>query len=314
MQVITRRASRVKFLRRRECVGIEHGRHQRDDHGGVSWNRCSMIRPCSEHSVFVSPAYQRRRLRLEPKCFVDVAADIIKRAAMGCRDGGVEQLWLVQQVIEHLCDTVGARVNGAHDEPYLRANSPMTAVPDTYLCRYFVLNDVYPQSLPGNDLFGTWSDLVSIVSDKERIAALPKVDHLKSRYLVFSCHFHGDLDAYLHGMWGAIEADIRQVWQHCYAFAQVDSAASFAVYMKKCQLNAALFFVGSNDDPLDEQLKALYVKQELSRFAMRTQGLSAVDVQREYLAFIKRVEPRNLAGPAWRPGQYKLTTEAEATT
>ena len=188
----------------------------------------------------------------------------------------------------------------------LRPNSPMNAVPQTYLCRYFVLDDVYTQSLPGNDLFGTWSDLVSIVSDKERTAALPKVDHLKSQYLVFSCNFHGDLDAYLRGMWTAIEAEIRQIWQYCYAFARVDNADSFIAYMKKCQLDAALFFVGSNDDPLEEQLKALYVKQELSKFVMRTQGLPAVDLQREYVAFMRRIEPRNLAGPAWTPGQYTL--------
>lgn len=193
-----------------------------------------------------------------------------------------------------------------------RVNSPMTAVPQTYLCRYFVLNDVYIQSLPGNDLFGTMSDLVSIVSDKARITALPKVDHLKSKYLVFSCNFHGDLDTYLRGMWNAIEATIREVWQYCYAFAQVNSADTFIAYMRKCQLDMSLFFVGANDDPLDEQLKALYLKQELSKFAMRTQGLPAAALQQEYLAFIKRVAPRDLAGPAWRPGQYTLNTDAEA--
>jgi hypothetical protein len=196
----------------------------------------------------------------------------------------------------------------------LRENSPMTAVPQTYLCRYFVLDDVYTQSLPGTELFGTFTDLASIVSDKVRINALPKIDHLKSKYLVFSCNFHGDLDSYLRGMWHAMQADIRLAWQYCYAFAQVNSADSFIAYMKKCQVNAALFFVGANDDPLEEQLKALYLKQELSKFVMRTQGMSAAMLQQQYRAFIKRVEPANLAGPAWLPGQYRLNEEQGAVS
>jgi hypothetical protein len=194
----------------------------------------------------------------------------------------------------------------------LRPNSPMTAVPQTYLCRYFVLDDVYTQSLPGTDLFGTLTDLASIAADKVRKNALPKVDHLKSKYLVFSSNFHGDLDTYLRGMWDAIETDIRLVWEYCYAFEKVNSADSFVAYIKKCQLDAALFFVGSNDDPLEEQLKALYLKQELSKFAMRTQGMPAAQLQQEYRAFIRTVEPANLAGPSWKPGQYRLDQQERA--
>ncbi|HEX8601597.1 MAG TPA: hypothetical protein VF774_03055 [Pseudoduganella sp.] len=193
----------------------------------------------------------------------------------------------------------------------MRDNSPMTSVPQTYLCRYFVLDDVYTESLPGNDMFGTLSDLLSIVSDKIRTRALPKVDHLKSKYLVFSCNFHGDLDSYLRGMWHAMEAEIREIWGYCYAFAQVNTADDFIGYMKKCQINASLFFVGSDDNPLDEQLKALYIKQELSRFAMRTQGFDAAELKKEYLSFIKNIEPENLSAPSWKPGQYRITTETK---
>ncbi len=207
------------------------------------------------------------------------------------------------------CDLVRSRLL----EWGLRENSPMIAVPQTYLCRYFVLDDVYTQSLPGTGLFDTVADFASIVSDRARKAALPKVDHLKSKYLIFSCNFHGELDAYLRGMWQAIEVDIRQAWEYCYGFAQVNDADSFVAYMKKCQLGASLFFVGSNDDPLDEQLKALYLKQELSKFAMRTQGMPAPVLQQEYRKFIERVQPTNLAGPAWKPGQYRLDKEEAAS-
>ncbi|MDF3035421.1 MAG: hypothetical protein K0S28_695 [Paucimonas sp.] len=187
-----------------------------------------------------------------------------------------------------------------------RDNSPMAKVPQTYLCRYFILDDVYTESLPGTDFFGTLTDVLSIFSDTVRRKALPREEHLKSRYLVFSSNFHGDLDIYLRGMWNAISEDIRSVWGFCYGFDKVNDADSFIAYMKKCQLSASLFFVGATDDPLEEQLKSLYIKQEFTRFALEHQGMPADKLQQAYKEFIRRVEPRNLLFPSWAPGQYRV--------
>jgi hypothetical protein len=189
-------------------------------------------------------------------------------------------------------------------------NSPMAAVPQTYLCRYFVLDDVYTESLPGGSALDTISDFLPLVPDSIRRNALPKEDHLKSRYLVFSSNFYcgpsGDPDPYLRGMWNAMHAEIKAVWGYCYGFEQVDNADKFIAYMKKCQFEAALFFVGSNDEPLEEQLKALYLKQELAKFAVENQGLEAGKLRLNFQKFIERVQPTNLAGPSWTPGQYRL--------
>jgi hypothetical protein len=181
--------------------------------------------------------------------------------------------------------------------------SPMAKVPQTYLCRYFVLDDVYHESLPGADFGETIADTLAIFSDRFRRAALPREDHLKSKYLVFCCNLHGDLDTYLRGMWAAIEQDIRHLWEFCYGFDKVVDADSFIAYIRKCQLRASLFFVGSNDDPLEQQLKALYLKQEFSRFAVEHQGMPAAQLQEAYKAFIRRVEPGNLSAPSWPPGK-----------
>ncbi len=186
-----------------------------------------------------------------------------------------------------------------------RENSPMTKVPQTYLCRYFVLDDVYTQSLPGTDFFSTTFDFLSIFSDRIRRRALPHEEHLKSKYLVFSSNLHGDIDAYLRGMWNAITEDIREIWEFCYGFEQVKDADSFIVYMKKCQLRASLFFSGSTDEKLEEQLKSLYLKQEFGRFVMEHQGMPADQLQQSYKEFIKRVQPLNLDQPSWQPGQYR---------
>lgn len=189
-------------------------------------------------------------------------------------------------------------------------NSPMTKVPQTYLCRYFVLDDVYTESLPGASALDTFSDFLPVVPSLLRRGALPKQDRLKSKYLVFSCNFHGgpngDVDGYLRGMWDAISADIQDVWRYCYGFGQVRDASSFVAYMKKCQLTAALFFVGANDEPLPEQLKALYLKQEFAKFAVENQGLAPAVLRANYNAFIQRVVPRDLTGPTWEPGKYRV--------
>jgi hypothetical protein len=193
----------------------------------------------------------------------------------------------------------------------LLPNSPMAKVPQTYLCRYFVLDNVYNGVLPSGSALDTVTDFLPVVPNNMRIGALPAQDQLKSKYMVFSSNFHGDLDAYLKGMWNAISDEIKDVCGFCYGFDQVSNADQFAAYVKKCQLTASLFFVGSNDDPLEEQLKALYLKQEFSKFAVENQGLPTAVLQKNYQEFIARVAPKNLAGPAWTPGQYSLAKKQD---
>ncbi len=164
----------------------------------------------------------------------------------------------------------------------LDEQSPFAKVPQTYLARLFVLDQVFFEGSP------------------------TRLDYLQSSYLVLASYFHGDRDTYLRGMWDAIRPDIQQVFGHCVAFDGVLDAASFAAYIGKCQITTSLFFMGSTDDPLEEQLKSLYLKQELARFAAEHQGVEPAALQNAFSAFIARVQPENLAAPSWRPGQTSL--------
>ncbi len=203
-------------------------------------------------------------------------------------------------------DTVRDRLQSWNSEP----NSPMALVPQTYLCRYFVLDDVYTESLPGASAIDTLIDLLPFVPDSLRRCYWPKEDHLNSSYLVFSCNFHcgpnADLDGYLRNMWNTISDKIKEVWGFCHGFDGVDNADKFIDYMKKCQFEATLFFVGSNDDPLEEQLKALYLKQEFSKFAVSNQGLDTATLRANFKGFIQRVAPANLTAPTWTAGGYRI--------
>jgi hypothetical protein len=161
----------------------------------------------------------------------------------------------------------------------LDENSPMAKVPNTYLCRFFVLDDVLYESSPAN------------------------LEHLKSKYLVFVAEIHGDLDAYLRGMWSNAQAMVERVFEYCIGFkGQVRDTASFVQYIKRCQVETTFYFNGSTDEPLAEQLKSLYLKQELAKFAYANQGKSAAELQKAFAAFAKTVAPTDLNGPTWAPG------------
>lgn len=167
--------------------------------------------------------------------------------------------------------------------------SPMAAVPNTYLCRFFVLNDVIYEGHPA------------------------KLDHLKSKYLAFVAEIHApdesDVDAYLRSMWATAGGGkfVPKAWQYCIGFEAVKSAEHFAQYIRRCQVDTTLYFNGSTDEPLAEQLKALYLKQEFTQFVYDTQGLAPAALQDAFQSFVGRVRPFAPL-PTWRPGASSLAT------
>lgn len=192
-----------------------------------------------------------------------------------------------------LCPIINGLENGqAHDKSIRRLlqtldtdeGSPFAKVPNTYLARLFILNDVFFEQ--GNDVAR---------------------DHLKSKYLVFTSNFHGKLEDYLTGMWTNQQSTIRNIWRHCVGFDQVNDAESFIAYIKKCQLTTTLFFNGSTDKSLKEQLKALYVKQAFTEFALTQQNRSATELRSAFNKFMQNIQIDNLNEPSYRPGQCDIS-------
>jgi hypothetical protein len=161
-------------------------------------------------------------------------------------------------------------------------DSPMARVPNTYLSRCYILNDVYYEGKPA------------------------VLEHLKSNYLVFTVNLHGDLDTWLQGMWIAIESETRALLQHCFGYETIHDSASFIAYIKKCQVETTFFFNGSTDEPVAVQLKNLYLKQEFSKFVYENQGRSAAEIQASFAEFVKRTQPDNVNSPTWKPGAYEM--------
>ncbi len=163
----------------------------------------------------------------------------------------------------------------------LDRQSPMALVPNTYLARLFLLNDVFYEGAPATE------------------------EHLKSKYLVFSSNFFGELDTYLAGMWDALDDLLKDFLQHCVAFDEVESSADFVKYIKRCQIDNSLFFNGSNDKPLPEQLKALYVKQAFVHFSFLSQHFrydgqeGAGKLQVAFKRFVKLIQIDDTREPSW---------------
>ena len=124
-------------------------------------------------------------------------------------------------------------------------------------------------------------------------------------FVIFSSNFYGEPETYLTGMWNALADLLKEFLQHCVAFDGVDSAADFVAYMKRCQVDNSLFFNGSNDKPLAEQLKALYVKQAFIEFAFLSQKFrhegadGAARLQAAFRRFVKHLQIDDTSGPTW---------------
>ena len=195
-----------------------------------------------------------------------------------------EQYWRTHPRGAGLHDSPATLLKDFLNDQPLDSASPMAKVPNTYLCRFFVLDDVVYEGKPA------------------------LAEHLESKYLVFVCELHGELKRYLTGMWTHAEQFVQQAFQYCIGFDGVRDAAGFVQYIERCQVETTFYFNGSNDKPLAEQLKALYLKQELAKFAAEHQGKPAAELQQAFQQFVARVKPRELEGPSWRPGANSLKT------
>lgn len=164
-------------------------------------------------------------------------------------------------------------------------SSPFARIENTYFARLFVLNDIFFEQ--GNDVIR---------------------EHLQSKYIVFTSTFHGNLDTWLNEFWNHSEANILSIWQHAVGFERVQSASDFVKYIKKCQIKTTLFFNGSDDHSLAQQLKALYIKQMFSEFVLKHQECSAHELRKAYDHFIEQTKLFNFGGEeTWIPGQTELS-------
>ena len=204
-------------------------------------------------------------------------------------------LWDLQMPVDHITEQKGG-------DPVVTVREPdffFKNVPNTYLARFYVLEDVFYEDYPC------------------------ELEHLKSKYLVFTSNFYGDLEPYLKGMFDHAEKEIKLIWQDCYGFDKDKiTASSFVEYIKKCQVETTFFFNGSVDTksppgvPPDkahsrqDQLKSLYLKQEFSKFVFNNAHKKPEELLDAFKEFVKETKPKENF-PRWKAGGTDLKTIVE---
>ncbi len=89
--------------------------------------------------------------------------------------------------------------------------------------------------------------LITALRKINPVVPLP-VDRLSAPYLFFSADFNciygddRDLDSYLATLWATMQPEIHRIFQYCYGFEEVDSAAAFALFIKRGQIETTMPF------------------------------------------------------------------------
>jgi hypothetical protein len=112
-------------------------------------------------------------------------------------------------------------------------------------------------------------------------------EYLTTQYLIFESNFDGDLDSYLVSMVRETPEFVNSVWRHCEGFPGVVDLASFASYMKKCQVDTSFYYADVNDKTVQQTLQALRNQGSLRAFILRNQGKPADEIQKAFAEFAK---------------------------
>jgi hypothetical protein len=142
-----------------------------------------------------------------------------------------------------------------------RSESPFAGVPTTHLARMVVIDDSPFEGIPA------------------------RVDHLRSKYLLFTSNFDGrtastngkDDDAvlatYLESLRTGMSETIARLYRHCVDFPGVSDPVAFRDYFKRCQIKTSFFFGAYEDATVNDVLRALDLQRRFGAFVAEHQSL-----------------------------------------
>lgn len=138
--------------------------------------------------------------------------------------------------------------------------SPLAGVPGTHFARWVVIDDV-------------------IYEGPDQGAR----DHLRHARLLFTSNFDGDLDPYLEAMRTGLGDSADTIWGHCIGYPGRGDRDAFDRYMRHHQIDSSLFFAAYGDRTVQDVKRSLAVRTKLVEFALRAQGLGAVELKAAFL-------------------------------
>jgi hypothetical protein len=133
--------------------------------------------------------------------------------------------------------------------------SPLTSVPGTHFARWVVIGDVV----------------------YEGVGQRP--DHLRVGRLLFTSNFDGPLEPYLEKLRTGLGEVADAIWAHCGGYPGAADARAFATYMRSHQLESSLFFAAYGERTVEDVKRSLAARRQVIDFAVRAQGMTAVELQ-----------------------------------
>ncbi len=135
-----------------------------------------------------------------------------------------------------------------------------------------------PLARTGKAHFGRW-----VIINRLLYSGPPqKRDTLHSPYLLFTSHFDGSLDAYLDDLCAHLPAELDAIYRHCVGYPGARDAAALKDWLRRDQLDAALYFAAYGQASLNQVLTALEFRDRLRAFALGAQGLDPAALQAAY--------------------------------
>jgi hypothetical protein len=134
-----------------------------------------------------------------------------------------------------------------------------------------------------------------VVDDLTYLGKPAKLDHLKSRYLMFTSNFYGKLETYLQSLVREIPDVVEALWSHCAGYTGL---ADFSAYIGKCQIETTFYFADVNDRTVSQILKALQLQGGLAAFIEESQGKPPEELKASFEEFFSQLK----ASPPPRPG------------
>lgn len=165
------------------------------------------------------------------------------------------------------------------------AESPFANVPTTHLARWTILDEAPFESVPA------------------------KVDHFRSKYLMFTSNFDGGSDpddvalaTYVESLRTNIPSTLMLLYRHCVGFPGVNDARALLAYFRRCQFETTFLFGAYPDANVEQVLRALAMQRRVADFIADQQD-ARPSAEALHTAFLQ-LSAALAAAPTPRPGTY----------
>jgi hypothetical protein len=140
--------------------------------------------------------------------------------------------------------------------------SPFAKLPRTHFGRFVIVKDFFNDPAYGQR----------------------EPEHLDLPYLIFTSNFDGELDSYLDELCEVLAPEAQEIWGRCVGCPEQASGEALKAYLKHNQIDCGFFYAAYGAYTVAQVREALAQRDQLIRFATRTQGTEAAELQRGFLA------------------------------